>query len=130
MLSKGRKKTGNSIALTSDSTPHPTLLLGDEIPKERDEFAPSSPTTNPRGYSYPSPPQPNSVTPQDNSEDEEDKEDEDGKKGPRMIWTEEMLEQLVEVLYEVFERGGAAKGVLKKRGGWESHTRSKWRNSS
>jgi hypothetical protein len=42
----------------------------------------------------------------DSSDDEEEKD--------RLVWTEEMLEQLVEVLYEVFDEGGAADNSFKK----------------
>ncbi len=45
--------------------------------------------------------------PADSSDNDEGKED-------RLMWTEEMLEQLVEVLYQVFDEGGAADNSFKK----------------
>jgi|ERR1700722_15274321 hypothetical protein len=45
--------------------------------------------------------------PANSSDNDEGKED-------RLMWTEEMLEQLVEVLYQVFDEGGAADNSFKK----------------
>jgi len=42
--------------------------------------------------------------PADSSDNDEGKED-------RLMWTEEMLEQLVEVLYQVFDEGGALRSA-------------------
>jgi hypothetical protein len=126
MPPKPRKKTVKPVATTSNPIPLPIVTLGEEIHKDVDELAQSSPPPKPTNYTYPSPPQPNNTTlrelspPKDDSEEdtdnkeEEEEEGEDGKKGLRMMWTEEMSEQLVEVLYKVFEDGGAADNSFKK----------------
>ena len=97
------KKTVNSAVTISNPTPtHPTILGEETPPKDADELAPSSPPANPTMQRETTP-----------SEDEDDEYEGNGK-GPRMTWTDEMWEQLVEVLHQVFEDGGAADNSFKK----------------
>jgi hypothetical protein len=111
--------------------------------KERDELALSSPASKPPGYTYPPPPSlsnanayPDPDPFADNYDDlDEDEEDEvqevdkTGEKLPQFSWTEEMMEQLVEVLHTVFVRGGAADNSFKKSSFEEAviHVRSVYR---
>jgi Myb/SANT-like DNA-binding protein len=84
-----------------EAIPTPQITLGEQAP---DELAP--PCVN----EYPEPPStdalPTALT-EEESETEDDKEN-------KLAWSEEMLEQLVEVLYSVFVKGGAADNSFKK----------------
>ena len=101
-LTKGKKSTKASRASS-------TITLGDEE-------SPSVPTPPPE---YPSPPTPSTDAPlQSMSQAElindEDEGEDEKKEGEQLIWSAEMLEQLVETLLEVFTSGGAADNSFKK----------------
>jgi hypothetical protein len=94
-----------SIELVT-AIPVPGITLGEEIlHAETDELSPSSPTCT----TYPSPPSPPRPTRPDEASDSEDNKDES-----KLAWSEEMLEQLVEELYDVFTKGGGADNSFKK----------------
>ena len=96
--------------------------MGEELDVRNDEVAPTSPPANTLPTYPPLPsllhdvdyarasPLPN------NDEDDKDNEDEDrdDKKGARMSWSLKMKEQLIKVLYQVFEDRGAADNSFKK----------------
>ena len=98
-LTKGKKSTKASrassiISLTPVASGPDPITLGDEE-------SPSVPTPPPE---YPSPPIHSTDTPlQSTSQakainDEEDEEEDEKKEGKQLIWSAEMLEQLVETL--------------------------------
>lgn len=114
-LTKGKKSARASrastiISLTPVASGPNPITLGDEESL-------SVPTPPPE---YPSPAIHSTDTPlQSTSQaeainDEEDEEEDEKKEGKQLIWSAEMLEQLVETLLEVFTSGGAADNSFKK----------------
>jgi Myb/SANT-like DNA-binding domain len=88
-----------------EAIPTPQITLGEQAPNE---LAPSQPCINeyPELLPLPTNDLPTTLT-EEESETEDDKEN-------KLAWSEEMLEQLVEVLYSVFMKGGAADNSFKK----------------
>jgi hypothetical protein len=96
-----------------EAIPTPRITLGEEAPHaETDELAPSSlPHTT-----YPEPPSPARAGTQSTQPTQPNKarDSEDNKDESKLAWSEEMLEQLVEELYDVFIKGGGADNSFKK----------------
>jgi Myb/SANT-like DNA-binding domain len=110
--------TAELAATTPNSILTHTITLGEELSKDTDGLASPSPA-NPTEHtyqSYPSPPLPpnntESATPREPSPSSDAEDEKEGLN--RLDWTEEMHEQLVEVLHQVFEDGRAADNGFKK----------------
>jgi hypothetical protein len=114
MPPKRAKKPLESAASTSDLRLLDFITLGEE---ETNELALPGPPTNRTEHTYPSPPPLANETNKELADQEEydrDEEEEETGKGARLLWSLEMFEQLIEVLHEVFEAGGAADNSFKK----------------
>jgi hypothetical protein len=88
----------------------PKITLGDEAHAETDEPPLSSPPLRAVQSSYPEPP----PLPTQPTQPDEESETEDNKEENKLVWSEEMLEHLVEELYDVFIKGGGADNSFKK----------------
>ncbi len=109
---QARKRALKALDSTSSNTPTPMIELGEE-----EAVSVPIPTPNPtlsveRANESPYPIEPlisNDTKAQTQGDDVEIKVKEE-----KLIWTEEMIKQLVDTLYEVFEKGGAADNSFKK----------------
>ena len=102
-------KTTRKRALKApDSTPSNTLSYVIELGEEEANPTPSIESTNESPY----PLEP--LNSDDTKAQTQGNEVGSGVKEEKLFWTEEMLEQLIDILYEVFEKGGAADNSFKK----------------
>src|SRR5258708_37391262 len=113
-LTKGKKSARASrastiISLTSVASGPDPIPLGDEEGLSVPTPPPESPS--PAIHSTDTPLQ--STSQAEAINDEEDEEEDEKKEGKQLIWSAEMLEQLVETLLEVFTSGGAADNSFK-----------------
>jgi hypothetical protein len=96
-----------------EAIPTPRITLGEDAPHaETDELAPLSPPRT----TYPEPPSLARTGTQSTqpTQPDEESDSEDNKDKSKLAWSEEMLEQLVEELYNVFIKGGRADNSFKK----------------
>jgi hypothetical protein len=95
----------------SEAIPSSEITLGEEaLLQDIDELATSTLLPRAAESSYPEPLSPTQPT----QPTQEEIETEDDKDTDRLVWSEEMLEQLVEELYDVFIKGGGADNSFKK----------------
>src|ERR1700709_744968 len=95
----------------SEAIPSLEITLGEEaLPQDIDELATLTLLPRAAESSYPEPLSPTQPT----QPTQEESETEDDKDTDRLVWSEEMLEQLVEELYNVFIKGGGADNSFKK----------------
>jgi hypothetical protein len=101
---KSRKAAPTALVNSIESIRALEVILGEQ---DNDELGPSSPSRAAESC-YPEPPPPPHTEPIEESESEEDD------KENKLAWSEEMLEQLVEELYDVFIKGGGSDNSFKK----------------
>jgi hypothetical protein len=119
-----RKRAPKATESNTTNPPISTITLGEEEPFRALATPDLSPTV---GFSYPLRPlfstpkralqdtqEPAGPSNDTQSESQSNEELEVAVKDEKLSWTEEMMEQLVNTLYEVFEKGGAADNSFKK----------------
>ena len=102
------KKVQKSAAIDLETLPFPAITLGEELFVEIDELAPSSLPANDAENASPA------IPTNEYDESSLSDKDRDKDKAKKLHWSDEMLEQLVEVLHQVFENRGATDNSFKK----------------